>query len=81
MKKTIYHLRFLSGKVLKVDGPYCAVRFPQAATTPVVATGSQDKTTKEKEDEAAAGGILSESTRLLRKDELQVSHGYLLMIF
>ena len=44
------------GKVLKVDGPYCAVRFPPA---------SKDK---DKEDES----IISESTRLMRKDELQV---------
>ena len=39
------------GKVLKVDGPYCAVRFPPA---------SKDK---DKEDES----IISESTRLMRK--------------
>lgn len=45
------------GKVLKVDGPYCAVRFPPAG---------KDK--EPKDDES----IASESTRLLRKDELQI---------
>jgi len=45
------------GKVLKVDGPYCAVRFPPAG---------KDKETKDDES------IVSESTRLLRKDELQI---------
>jgi hypothetical protein len=39
-----------------VDGPYCAVRFPS----------SNNKEVKEEE-----GGIMSENTRLLRKDELQ----------
>ena len=46
------------GKVLKVDGPYCAVRFP--------ATIKEPKEVKEEES------LVSESTRLLRKDELQV---------
>ena len=46
------------GKVLKVDGPYCAVRFP--------ATSKEAKEVKEEES------LVSESTRLLRKDELQV---------
>ena len=44
------------GKVLKVDGPYCAVRFP----------AKENKEAKEEES------LISESTRLLRKDELQV---------
>ncbi|QQP50782.1 Uncharacterized protein FKW44_011906, partial [Caligus rogercresseyi] len=42
------------GKVLKVDGPYAAVKFNAA---------------KDKEDE---NNLLNESTRLLRKDDLQV---------
>ena len=50
------------GKVLKVDGPYCAVKFPSTNTSK-----ENNKETKEEE-----GGIFSESTRLLRKDELQV---------
>ena len=44
------------GKVVKVDGPYCAVRFP----------AKESKDVKEEEC------LTSESTRLLRKDELQV---------
>ena len=47
------------GKVLKVDGPYCAVRFPTTSS-------KENKETKEEES------LVSESTRLLRKDELQV---------
>ena len=48
------------GKVLKVDGPYCAVRFPST---------QQNKENKEAKEEES---LVSESTRLLRKDELQV---------
>ena len=48
------------GKVLKVDGPYCAVRFPTSAA-------AQEKN-KEKDEDV----IMSENTRLLRKDELQL---------
>lgn len=48
------------GKVLKVDGPYCAVRFPP--------TSKSDKEEKSKDEES----IVSDSTRLLRKDELQM---------
>ena len=47
------------GKVLKVDGPDCAVWFPSIQ--------QQDKG-KDKDEDT----IMSESTRLLRKDELQL---------
>ena len=71
------------GRVLKVDGPYAAVKFPATAASSASAVSSAS---------ASGGGVppinppppkepkldpedslLNESTRLLRKDELQVS--------
>ena len=77
------------GRVLKVDGPYAAVKFPATATASSASASSAS---------ASSGGggvppinppppkepkldpedsLLNESTRLLRKDELQVSLMYL----
>ena len=69
------------GRVLKVDGPYAAVKFPATGSSASAASSAT----------ASGGGVppippppkepkldpedslLNESTRLLRKDELQVS--------
>ncbi len=40
----VLNIFLFTGKVLKVDGPYCAVRFPTAPNNAAPAAASQDKT-------------------------------------
>ena len=64
------------GRVLKVDGPYAAVKFPATAAASPSSSASAvpppppppPKEPKIDTDDS----LLNESTRLLRKDELQV---------
>ena len=61
-----------TGRVLKADGPYVAVRFTQTSGGGgggSSSTSASAKDGKEKEDES---NLLNDNIRLLRKDELQV---------
>ncbi len=64
-----------TGRVIKVDGPYVAVRFSQLSgggtSTSSSSTGGQSssKETKKEEEDSA---LINDNIRLLRKDELQV---------
>ena len=68
------------GRVLKVDGPYAAVKFPASASASASAASSSSASASAvppppppKEPKIdPEDGLLNESTRLLRKDELQV---------
>ena len=80
MKKECIDI-FLLAKVLKVDGPYCFVRFPptntaSANTAPSSASNSQEKSggnVKQQQD-TDEDPIQSKCSRIMRKDELQVEH-------
>ena len=70
------------GRVLKVDGPYAAVKFPATASSASAASsastsgggGPPINPPPPKEPKLdPEDSLLNESTRLLRKDELQVS--------
>ena len=69
------------GRVLKVDGPYAAVKFPASAASASASAASSSSASASavppppppKEPKIdPEDGLLNESTRLLRKDELQV---------
>ena len=68
------------GRVLKVDGPYAAVKFPATASSASAASSASTSgggvppiPPPPKEPKLdPEDSLLNESTRLLRKDELQV---------
>ena len=66
------------GRVLKVDGPYAAVKFPSTAATaaPSGSSGVPPPPPPKEPKADSEDGLLNESTRLLRKDELQVRKAF-----